>query len=243
MTHHRPLLLLAGSAEARHIAGAARARGLALRAVLTEAPRGGARLPVPARLLTTGDAEALAAEVAGARAVLDAAHAFDGWLSATAHAAARDRGLPYLALRRPPWSTSGRKGWQRVRDIPAALPHLRPGARVFCTTGAGSLPELLSAAPGTKLFLRRTAGRAPVAGVVPVFGAPPFPVAGETALFRALGIDTLLARNLGGTPARGKLDAAAALGLRVLLVDRPPLPAGAPCVGDPARALDWMEAL
>ncbi|WP_313738041.1 precorrin-6A/cobalt-precorrin-6A reductase, partial [Sphingobium yanoikuyae] len=52
----------------------------------------------------------------------------------------------------------------------------------------------------------------------------PFTVADDTSLLRDHRIDLIVAKNAGGTGAAAKLDAARALGLRVLMIDRPALP-------------------
>ena len=79
--------------------------------------------------------------------------------------------------------------------------------------------------------------------VTPVFGSPPFSVTEEVALFTELRVDVLICRNLGGLASRSKLDAAAALGLTVLLVDPPPLPPRASVVHTTTEALAWARAL
>ena len=62
-------------------------------------------------------------------------------------------------------------------------------------------------------------------------------------MFRALQIDTLVLRNVGGVPSRPKLDAARALGLRVIAIDRPAAPVGAQVVAAPDSAINWVETL
>ncbi|NNE51264.1 MAG: cobalt-precorrin-6A/precorrin-6x reductase, partial [Sulfitobacter sp.] len=100
--------------------------------------------------------------------------------------------------------------------------------------------------PGERLFLRQTTPHdrvSPYEYVELIFGQPPFTVETETALFRELAIDMLICRNLGGNPSRPKLDAARALGMGVILIDRPPLPAGVRQVAEVRDALAWVDAL
>ena len=59
------------------------------------------------------------------------------------------------------------------------------------------------------------------------------------ALFRALAITHLVTKDSGGEETRAKLDAAAALGLPVIMVDRPPPLPGQ--VADVQAALNWLE--
>ena len=51
-----------------------------------------------------------------------------------------------------------------------------------------------------------------------------FDVAGDTALLQTHNITHLIAKNAGGTGAQAKLTAARALGITVILADRPALP-------------------
>ncbi|MFQ5624112.1 MAG: precorrin-6A/cobalt-precorrin-6A reductase, partial [Paracoccaceae bacterium] len=55
---------------------------------------------------------------------------------------------------------------------------------------------------------------------------PPFTAEHEAELMRAHGITHLVTRNSGGAEGRAKLAAAARLGLPVVIVSRPPPPAG-----------------
>ena len=57
-----------------------------------------------------------------------------------------------------------------------------------------------------------------------ILARPPFPVEDEIALMRDEGVSVLVSKNAGG-PARAKLDAARALGLPVIMIERPVVPA------------------
>ena len=57
---------------------------------------------------------------------------------------------------------------------------------------------------------------------------------------RAHRIDILVSKNSGGS--RAKLDAARALGLPVVMVERPPESAGREPLADLAEVLRWIEA-
>ncbi len=239
------ILLLAGSAEARQLADGLVAAGLRVRALKTEAPRGRSGMPVPFQVvpqITPRDVETAAA---GGRAIVDASHAFDAASTHAGWAAAAALQLPFVTLSRQAWDTHGKPGWHRARDVPAAMDLIEPGARVFSATGWSSLPDY-AAFPGARLFLRQTQRHdraAPFGFVEPVFGAPPFTVEDERALFQSLRIDALVARNLGGAPSRPKIDAASDLSLQVILIDRPALPDGVPVVRRVKDALDWVQTL
>jgi precorrin-6A/cobalt-precorrin-6A reductase len=70
---------------------------------------------------------------------------------------------------------------------------------------------------------------------------PPFPVEAEIAALAGFEATHLVCKNAGGATGRGKLDAAATLGLPVVMVARPPLPAAEEAAGV-AEALNWVLA-
>ncbi len=61
----------------------------------------------------------------------------------------------------------------------------------------------------------------------------------ELALLREHRIDAVVSKNSGGTAAAAKLAAARTMQLPVVMVRRPPGPAG-PCVADVDDALSWL---
>lgn len=62
----------------------------------------------------------------------------------------------------------------------------------------------------------------------------------EIATMREHRIDTLVTKNSGGDMTRAKLDAAAALDIPVVMVDRPALPEGITVVGTVQQAAEWV---
>jgi len=238
------ILLLAGSLEARQLAGALAARGLSCETWVSEAPRGAAPLPQAPQLRRFADAQAMQAAVmqGGFTAIVDAGHGFDAQATAQGFAAARALGLPHVRLLRPPWDLPAQ---QRVPDARAANARIGAHARVFCTTGRDSLPDFAGFA-GEVLLLRQTRRHAlpvPYPFVEPVFGVPPFTAAAEQALFAALRVDTLVCRNIGGEVSMTKLEAAEALGITLIAIDRPEGPPGMVQVAQPEAARDWVLGL
>ena len=241
------ILLLAGSFEARRVAEALTAQGVVYDAWLSEAPRGAAPMPqIPLlRRFDTGTQMRNAIAEGGYTAVLDAGHVFDRTVTHAAYAAAGALNLPYLRLERPAWDANEHPRWRSAANLTEANAMIPAGARVFCATGWASLPAFADFA-GARLFLRQTRRHprpAPYPHVELVFGDPPFSVAQEEALFTRLGIDLLMCRNLGGAASRPKLDAARALDLDVILIDRPPAPEGSAQVTEIDAAISWIAAL
>ena len=240
MTDAPRLLLLAGSAEARVIARGAEAAGWAVTAWVSEPPRGSDPMPVTTELRRFEDGCDLRGDMAGFTAVVDASHGFDAGMTAAGFAGASALGLPFLRYARPLWAFEA--GWQSAPDVAAAMALIKPEARVFSATGWASLPEY-AGFKGAKVFLRQThsADQIPPADFVEtVVGTPPFSVASETELFKVLGIDTLVCRNLGGVASRPKLEAALALGIDVILIAPPARPAEVAVTQDIDAVLEWL---
>jgi precorrin-6A/cobalt-precorrin-6A reductase len=110
---------------------------------------------------------------------------------------------------------------------------------VFLTVGRRDL----TAFGGPHRYLVRSVdapGDAPEGAVI-VTARGPFTEADERALMLAHGIDCLVTKNAGGSAVAGKLAAARSLGIEVVMVRRPPPPAG-PIVPDAAGALAWLHA-
>ncbi|MBR28370.1 MAG: cobalt-precorrin-6A reductase [Rhodobacteraceae bacterium] len=246
------VLVLAGTAQARaaldllapeHEAG--RLRVVASLAGATERPR---PLPVETRSGGFGGAEGLAAWLEAERigAVIDATHPFAARISANAAGACDRLGLPRAVLSRPPWPG----GAPRFPDLAAALAALPRGARALAATGRGSAPALAralggdgDAAPGLRLWLR-VAEPGSVAGLPEdirvIVARPPHAEADERDLLARHAITHLVARDSGG-PDGAKFDVAAAMGVQVLLIARPPAPEGE-TFEDPAEAVAWARA-
>ena len=241
------ILLLAGSAEARDLGAALDRLGHGFRVLMSEPARGEPPFSRPPdyRDFSGVNDMVLYLQETRARAILDASHGFDGELTDQASHAARALGLPYLRLERPPWDVTEHPRWRAARSVAAAMPMIAPGARVFSATGWASLPDY-ARFPGDVLLLRQTRQhrrKPPFPFVEPVFGLPPFTKASETQLFEEMGVDLLICRNIGGLPSRPKLEAAKALGLDVILVDRPVPPPGLSQVETVEAALDWVASL
>ena len=67
----------------------------------------------------------------------------------------------------------------------------------------------------------------------------PFAEADDRALMQRHRTQLVVSKNAGGTGARAKLDAARALGLPVLMIDRPVLPERTE-LSTIAQVLDWL---
>ncbi|MEA5154949.1 cobalt-precorrin-6A reductase [Raineyella sp.] len=176
-------------------------------------------------------------------AVVDATHPFASRISANAAAAHHETGIPLLRLQRPGWETRpDADGWHWVDTTAEAVAVAgRLGTRVFVTTGRKSLRAY--AAWTDRYVLVRLVDQAdwwvPTNWEVLVERGPYDPES-ETALMRDRRIDVLTTKNSGGSLTEAKLQAAADLGVPVVIVRRPAAPEGIEQVGTPEEAAAWV---
>ncbi len=174
--------------------------------------------------------------------VVDATHPFAAAMSCNAIAACNEIGVRLLAIERPPWQPAASDNWIHVDDMSAAVGALpKESKRVFLSIGRGQIYDF-AAAPQHRYLLRfideaQTPLPFPNASVVTARG--PFERDGELCLLRAHGIEWLVTKNAGGKAASAKLDAARSLGIPVIMVNRPPIPARK-TVATVAEAMKWL---
>ena len=226
------VLILGGTAEARDLAARLHADGV--RVVSSLAGRvSRPALPVgEVRVGGFGGPAGLAAHLrdAGVELVVDATHPFAARISASAAEAATLTGVPLLRLERPGWSEHpDADRWTWVPDATAARQAAATARRPFLTTGRQSLPDFLP-----------WADRAVVARVVDpperalpepwtlILARGPYARDAERALMRQHRVDWLLTKDSGGTMTAAKLDAAADLGVPVVVIRRPAPPPASP---------------
>ena len=175
-------------------------------------------------------------------AVVDATHPYAATITANAAAACGEVGLPYLLLARSAWDPGD--AIVVDADVEAAKTVAAEHySRVFLTTGRSGTAAFRDV---DAWFLIR-AVTAPDADTLPrrhrlVLSRGPYHYDDELALLREHRIDALVTKNSGGAMTRPKLDAAAALGIAVVMVDRPPLPAGVTTVSTVDEAADWVSS-
>lgn len=203
-------------------------------------------LPVATRIGGFGGAEGLARWLSdnGTMAVVDATHPFAAVISRNAAAACRAAGVPLLFLRRPPWRAAAGDRWIEAASMPEAARALGSERRcVFLTVGRLELAAF-AAAPQHRYLVRtiEPIGDAlPVPNLVAIRERGPFDAADERALMTREGVEVLVSKNSGGEATYGKIAAARALGLPVVMVARPDKPDGER-VATPEAALEWLAA-
>jgi len=167
----------------------------------------------------------------GIHALVDATHPFAERISQSAVGAAWAAEVPLLRLERPPWQRQADDFWievRRLEDAAALAP--RHGARALLTVGARDLGAF--ARIESVWFLVRLIEAPqeplPLSRYELLLDRGPFPAAAELRLLEERRIDMVIAKNSGGDATYGKIAAARALALPVIMLRRPPGPAEAP---------------
>ncbi len=176
-------------------------------------------------------------------AVVDATHPYAATITAHAAEVCAELAVPHLVLARPAWDPGAAILVQSDADAAKALQH-NGFKRVFLTTGRSGVAAFKAV---DAWFLIR-AVTAPDLQMLPprhelVLSRGPYRYEDERALLAEHRVDCLVTKNSGGDMTRPKLDAAAALGISVVMVDRPPLPPGVTTVSSVADAVCWVRSL
>jgi precorrin-6A/cobalt-precorrin-6A reductase len=141
------------------------------------------------------------------------------------------------------WRSVDGDRWVSVADLQSAAVALvtHHAKRVFLTTGRQELDPFRGLQGMT--FVVRSIEPPDLDGFASATALQmrgPFELEGERAILRQFAIDTLVTKNSGGAAAAPKLEAARQLGVRVIMVQRPPTP-DVPLVEGVAEALAWIE--
>jgi precorrin-3B C17-methyltransferase len=169
----------------------------------------------------------------GATAVVDATHPFATEISSQLIGLAGELHIPYLRYERP--AAPGAHPGIRCRDMEAAAAEaIQEGKRIFLATGTKDLPVFLKhpQAPDREWFVRvapfpDSIERAlslgvPRGNVCAMQG--PFSREFNEALWRSWGVDCVVTKDSGEAGGFvAKAEAAEALGIALVVVERPPM--------------------
>lgn len=202
--------------------------------------------PLPTRVGGFGGPEGLAHWIGanGITHVIDATHPFAAQMSAHAILACDLAGVPLAALTRPPWEAGPGDRWQHVPDIGTAVEALGDTPRrVMLAIGRMHLAAF-AVAPWHFYLLRLVdppKGTLAFPDCEVEISRGPFTPKGDRALMEQHRIEVVVSKNSGGKGARAKIDAARALNLPVVMIDRPELPARTELHSVEA-VFDWLHA-
>ena len=220
------VLLLGGTREAAALAARLSAAGADVTTSLagrTREPR-----PVAGRLRVGGfgGAAGLAAYLRenGIERLVDATHPFATTISRNARLAARETGIAFERIERPPWEPVAGDRWEGVPDIAAAVQAIPANETVLLALGSQHIAPF--AARGDVRFVVRMVDPPgeplPLSQHEIVLGRPSADPAAEADTLRRHGIQRIVCRNSGGSGAYAKLVAARELGMPVTMIERPP---------------------
>lgn len=232
------ILILGGTGEARQLAEALVGAGhevvttLAGRTAQPHLPDGEVRIG------GFGGADGMIRYLREARIerIIDATHPFATEISTHADLAAAATSVPLLRLNRPAWDG---ENWLEVPSVAAAAAALPAGAQVLVTSGHRGLETLLARAD-CRFVVRLIE---PPAFDLPAHASlllrrPPHTETEEIELMWGARITHLISKNSGGGEIPGKLLAAQALNVTIIMIGRPMLAnAGHPSVGALLAAL------
>lgn len=245
----RRILILGGTTEAAQLARAVeRRRGLKVISSLAGRTRDPAPLPGATRSGGFGGIEGLIRFIRDEKidVVIDATHPYAEQISRHAVVASRSTGVPLVRLERPPWPRQAGDRWALVDSVTEAARACPDyGRRAFLTVGGKELQAFANM--DRMWFLVRLVDAPleplPLLHAQVVTGRGPFTAEDERKLLQQYRIDMIVAKNSGGDATYGKIAAARALGLPVILVRRPVPPFDLPAAAifaTPEDVIAWL---
>jgi precorrin-6A/cobalt-precorrin-6A reductase len=175
--------------------------------------------------------------------VIDATHPFAAQMSRNSAAACGDLEVPLAVFTRPAWRPVEGDRWIHVSDMEAAVRALgNKPRRVFLTIGGLQLTAFAGASHNH--YVVRTI-EPPDAidlfvSVRLILARGPFRIEDEIRLMHDERVEILVTKNSGGDATGAKIDAARALGIEVVMVERPATDDGS-SFGSIDAILDWIE--
>lgn len=224
------ILILGGTTEAREMAEiighCKKSEAVISLAGRTSSP---AAFPIPVRVGGFGGVEGLIAYLNEYKIdlVVDATHPFATQMKANVIAACRQVQMPLIIFDRPAWKPVADDKWTIVPDAEAAVALLqsRRPSSVFLPLGQKELLRF-EAVPKHRYLIRSIEKFATPLNVPRahyIEARPPFEKAAEIELMRAYKIKLMVVKNSGASASYAKLVAARALGIEVVVIDRPPV--------------------
>lgn len=237
------VLVLGGTGEARRLATALVDDGVPVVSSLAGRVADPVLPPGEVRVGGFGGVEGLAAWLRAhpVAAVVDATHPFAATMTASAARAAALTGVPLLRLQRPGWTEQPGDDWRWVGSLEEAAEAVGGFAHVFVTTGRTGLGAFAGLTAQVVVRSVEPPGPPLPARTTVVLERGPFSVDDELALLREHAVDVVVTKDSGGSMTAAKLTAARELGLPVVVVRRPPLPAGVPTVATVEEARAWVR--
>lgn len=175
--------------------------------------------------------------------LIDATHPFANQISENAAQAAQEVGISRLLLNRPPWEKLPGDNWLEVNNnIDAAVALENQAQRVFLTIGRQEISTF--AHLQNIWFLMRMIDPPKADSIIPngviLYDKGPFSLDNERDILKQYSLDTIVSKNSGGNATYSKIIAARELGIKVIMLKRPSVPAGEQ-VTDVESAVMWLR--
>ena len=241
------VLILGGTSEASELAAQ-----LAIRDDLTVISSFAGRVSqpkVPAGVFRVGGFGGVAGLVSylvdeNIKVVIDATHPFAAKISGNAESACRTLSVPLIALERPPWEPQKEDLWRTVPDVQAAASMVnQKGNRVFLSIGRQELGAFSDCEEAW--FLVRAIDepneKLPANSQL-ILSRGPFHLNDELQMLRGESINLIVSKNSGGMATYSKIQAARALQIPVVMIDRPQKHK-IPTVARPDEVLQRLEEI
>jgi precorrin-6A/cobalt-precorrin-6A reductase len=155
--------------------------------------------------------------------VIDATHPFASKISGNAELACNTLSVPLIALERPPWEPKEYDRWCAVPDVQAAASMVNHKCnRVFLSIGRQELGAF-SNCDGAWFLVRaidEPNDKLPANSKL-ILERGPFHLNDELQMLRNESISLIVSKNSGGTATYSKIQAASALRIPVVMIDRP----------------------
>ena len=246
-THVPRVLILGGTTEASVIATHLAARSdvtvISSLAGRVSQPR------LPAGMVRVGGFGGLAGLISylvdeNIAVVIDATHPFASKISGNAELACNTLRLPLIALERPAWEPNEHDCWYTVPDTQAAASMVNHQLnRVFLSIGRQDLGAFSHCEDAWFLVraIDEPADKMPAKSKL-ILQRGPFHLDHELQLLRNESISLIVSKNSGGSATYSKIEAARALRIPVVMIDRP-RKHSIPTLARPDEVLNTLAAL
>lgn len=225
------ILILGGTAEAKQLAQQLIVHAPHCRLTMSLAGRTSAPLqqPIPTRSGGFGGTQGLARWLIEQRVslLIVATHPFAAQMPVHAIEAAKQAHVPVVRLLRPAWAPEPGAFWQRCQTLLQAAQQLgNTPQRVFLPIGRQSVASFMTAPQHTYVVrsIEPLEAHTALPHLHSLQARGPFSQQEEEKLMISWNITRMVCKNSGGDTMSTKLQAARALGIPVLMVERPQLP-------------------
>ena len=225
------ILLLGGTADARHLADRLLQQGIAI----IYSVAGLVRTPDMACDILVGGFSALGGlahyvEEKSINMIVDVTHPYAKKMTQTAMSVAEEKGIAYVRFHRPAWLPQAEDHWLEVSEWDEVLDNIKHATSVFLTAGQLSQEQINSLhqnhsnqTPTQKQVLRTAVKPSAIlpASMIWVKAIGPFSYQQELKTIQQYDIDMIVSKNSGGDSTIEKLNVAREKNIPVVMLSRP----------------------